>query len=57
VRYHWIRDVLNSKKMHLEKVHTNDNGADMLTKVVMKQNLKVCCQIAGMVARRQRDPL
>jgi hypothetical protein len=29
----------------------------MLTKVVMKQNLKVCCQIAGMVARRQRDPL
>ena len=43
VRYHWIRDVLNSKQMQLEKVHTNDNGADKLTKVVMKEKLNVCC--------------
>ena len=34
VRYHWIRDVLNSKQMQIEKVHTDDNGADMLTNVV-----------------------
>lgn len=53
VHYHWIRDALNSKKMKLEKVHTDDNGADMLTKVVTKDKLNVCCQLAGMAAGRQ----
>ena len=53
VRYHWIRDVLNSKQMQLEKVHTNNSGADMLTKVVTKEKLNVCCQLAGMAAGRQ----
>ena len=53
VCYHWIRDVLNSKQMQLEKVHTNDNGADMLTKVVTKEKLNVCCQLASMTAGRQ----
>ena len=41
VHYHWIRDVLNSKQMQLEKVHTNDNMADMLTEVVTKKELNV----------------
>jgi len=53
VRYHWIRDVLNSKQMQFEKFHTNDNGADMLTKVVTKEKLNVCCQLADMAAGRQ----
>ena len=52
VRYHWIRDVLNSKQMQLEKVHTNDNRADMLTKVMTRGNLEVCCRLAGMTAGR-----
>ena len=47
VRYHWIRDVLYSKKMQLEKVHTDDNGADMLTKVVTRKKLEVCRRLAG----------
>jgi hypothetical protein len=42
VWYHWIRDVLNSKQMQLEKVHTDDNGADMLTKVMIRGKLEVC---------------
>ena len=25
IRYHWIRDVLEEKKVHLDKVHTNEN--------------------------------
>ena len=41
VRYHWIQDVLNSKRMQLEKVHTNDNRADMLTEVVTKKEVNV----------------
>jgi len=53
VHYHWIRDVLNSKQMQFEKFHTNDNGADMLTKVVTKEKLNVCCQLADMAAGRQ----
>ena len=48
VRYHWIRDVLNSKQMQIEKVHTDDNGADMLTKVVTRGKLEVCRRLAGM---------
>ena len=36
VRYHWIRDVLESKALILEKVHTDDNVADMITKVIPK---------------------
>ncbi len=52
VRYHWIRDVLNSKQMQIEKVHTYDNGADMLTKVVTREKLEICRWLAGMAAGR-----
>lgn len=47
VRYHWIRDVLNSKLLQLEKISTEDNGADMLTKVLPKEKIDVCRRIAG----------
>jgi transposase InsO family protein len=53
VRYHWIRDVLHKKEIYVEKVHTDDNGADMLTKVMSKGKLQACCKIAGMAAERQ----
>jgi ATP-binding cassette subfamily B (MDR/TAP) protein 1 len=53
VRYHWIRNVLNSKELQLDKVHTHDNGADMLTKVVTRAKLEVCRRLAGMTAGRQ----
>lgn len=52
VRYHWIREVLSSKQMQLEKIHTDDNGADMLTKVVTREKLEVCRQMAGMIEMR-----
>ncbi|RDY05383.1 hypothetical protein CR513_10798, partial [Mucuna pruriens] len=32
VRYHWIRDTLDAKLLELAKVHTDDNGADIMTK-------------------------
>ncbi|RDX72100.1 hypothetical protein CR513_48465, partial [Mucuna pruriens] len=37
VRYHWIRDALDAKVLELAKVHTDDNGAHMMT--------KACCEI------------
>jgi hypothetical protein len=48
VRYHWIRDGLEDKMFELDKVHTDDNGSDMLTKILASEKLKICCSIAGM---------
>jgi hypothetical protein len=47
-RYHWIRDTLNDKLLTLEKIHTDDNGSDMLTKALTREKLETCCSIAGM---------
>jgi hypothetical protein len=48
VRYHWIRDTLNDKLLALEKIHTDDNGSDMLTKALAREKLEICRSIAGM---------
>ncbi|GAA0145952.1 transmembrane signal receptor [Lithospermum erythrorhizon] len=48
VRYHWIRDVLEKKLVFIDKVHTNDNSADMFTKILPKGKLDKCCSIAGL---------
>ncbi len=37
--------------MQLEKVDTDDNGADMFTKVLPQLKLQECKKIAGMKAR------
>jgi hypothetical protein len=50
VRYHWIRDVLESKLLQIEKIHTNDNGADMMTKALPKEKLEFCKGAAGLAA-------
>ena len=42
VRYHWIRDVLESKQLYLEKIHTSENGSDMLIKCLPKEKLEAC---------------
>ena len=49
VRYHWIRDILETKELHLEKVHTTQNGSDMLTKSLPREKLEVCRQKAGLL--------
>ena len=41
VRYHWIRDVLESKQLYLEKIHTNKKGSNMLTKFCLRRGLKL----------------
>ncbi|RDX81981.1 hypothetical protein CR513_37284, partial [Mucuna pruriens] len=48
VRYHWICDAFDAKLLELAKVHTGDNGADMMTKVVPRGNFEACCEIAGL---------
>ncbi|GAA0160965.1 hypothetical protein LIER_17395 [Lithospermum erythrorhizon] len=48
VRYHWIRDVIEEKQVFIEKVHTCDNGANMMTKVLSKGKHYACCAIDGL---------
>lgn len=39
MRYHWIPEVLDSKLFTLEKIHSNDNDVDMLTKALTREKL------------------
>lgn len=48
VRYHWLRDALNDNLFELEKIHTDHNGSDMMTKALPREKLEACRLIAGM---------
>ena len=50
VQYHFVRDMVESKKVLLEKVETLDNVADSLTKSVSTENLSWCREIMGTYA-------
>ncbi|RVW54023.1 Aromatic aminotransferase ISS1 [Vitis vinifera] len=41
VRYHWMRDALNDNLFELEKIHTDHNDSDMLTKSLPREKLEV----------------
>ncbi|KAK8943107.1 hypothetical protein KSP39_PZI009681 [Platanthera zijinensis] len=49
VRYHWICDVLETKAVQIEKVHTVDNGSNMMTMTIPKDKLEACLSRTGMV--------
>ena len=45
VRYHKIRELVASGELLLEKVHTSENAADMLTKTVPAVKFKHCLDL------------
>ena len=49
VRYHWIRDVLEEKQMHIEKVHTDENVRECLYMDVLPREMYVyrMCKIVA----------
>ena len=47
LRYHFIGSVLEDGQLKLEKIHTSQNPADMLTKVVTKEKLSTCSVSVG----------
>ena len=49
VCYHWIRQVLEDKLLQLEKVHTDENWSDMMTKVLATKKFENCCKGAGVI--------
>ena len=48
VRYNWLRLVVEQQSFELEKIHIDENPADMLTKVVSREKLKLWVGLAGM---------
>ena len=38
MRYHWLRLVVEQQSLELEKIHTDENPADILSKVVSKRS-------------------
>lgn len=49
VRYHFVRDVIDSKKVKVQKIATEDNPADMLTKVLPGSKFKHCLDLVNFV--------
>ena len=41
-RYHWIRERVEEREFVLTKIHTAENGSDMLTKVLIPDKLEAC---------------
>ena len=48
VRYLWIHEVINKNLMNLEKIHTDKNSLEMMTKAVPKRKLELCLELAGL---------
>jgi hypothetical protein len=48
LRYHFIRYALEDGHLKLEKIHTNHNPADMLTKGVTREKLSSCSVSVGL---------
>jgi hypothetical protein len=46
--YHFIRFTLEDGKLKLEKIHTSQNPADMLTKGVTREKLSSCSVSVGL---------
>jgi hypothetical protein len=47
IKYHFIRDVVAEGKIIVEKVHTDENPADMLTKPLSNIKFKHCLNLVG----------
>ncbi|GJW49008.1 putative RNA-directed DNA polymerase [Tanacetum coccineum] len=52
-RYHWIKDAIEDGMFELNKVHTDDNTSDMLTKAVNARTLGT--NLTQLYARKTRE--
>lgn len=48
IRYHYIRELIKIGEMKLQKIHTYKNLADMLTKSVPPDKLRLCTTSLGL---------
>ena len=49
VRYHFIREIIEDGGVIMQKIHTTDNPADMLTKVVTAVKFQHCLNLINIV--------
>nr|GEU33854.1 retrovirus-related Pol polyprotein from transposon TNT 1-94 [Tanacetum cinerariifolium] len=49
VRHHFVRDIVEKREVIVDKIHTNDNPADMLMKVLTLTKFKHCLDLAGVI--------
>lgn len=49
VRLHWIRDVLETKLVKLDKVHIDESEGDMMTNALFKELLDFCRSLDSMI--------
>ncbi|GKD58053.1 hypothetical protein Tco_1295562 [Tanacetum coccineum] len=47
VRYHFIREIVESREIEVAKIGTEDNAADAFTKVVPGPKFKYCMEVLG----------
>ncbi|MCO5548859.1 hypothetical protein L7F22_002321 [Adiantum nelumboides] len=47
VKYHFIRDVLEDKRLQLVQVHTNDNPTDLLMKILSSERFAHLRELMG----------
>ncbi|CAA0815345.1 Unknown protein [Striga hermonthica] len=45
VRYHWLRQAVDEQQFKLDKIHTDENPTDMMTKVVTGGKLQLCAEL------------
>ncbi|CAL2277304.1 unnamed protein product [Prunus armeniaca] len=48
-RYHRIRNWVESKEIWIEKIHTDDNATDFLTKIMPAKKFKHCLNLINLV--------
>eukprot|EP00253_Pinus_taeda_P003064 PITA_03064 len=48
LKYHLIRSMLEDGELKLEKIHTSQNLADLLAKVVTREKLRICSVSIGL---------
>jgi len=47
VRYYFVREILEEEEIVLQKIHTTENLADMLTKVVTRAKFEHCLDLVN----------
>ena len=48
--YHWLRERVEDKDFALTNIHTEENGLNMLTKVLLAEKLDMCRRWIGMAS-------
>ena len=49
VGFHFVREILEEEEIILQKIHTTENPANMLTKVVTRAKFELCLDLVNIL--------